>query len=156
MSKQEKYDYCLQAIRGVCDGEPDITANLANTAAILKEVFGWWWVGFYRVHGDELLLGPFQGPTACTRISRGKGVCGQAWSKAETIIVDDVNLFPGHIACSAESKSEIVVPVIRQNEVVGVLDADSEFYSTYDNTDRKGLEAICTVIAGFSGPLSQI
>ena len=113
---------------------------------MLKEQFRWWWVGFYLVKKDELVLGPFQGPLACTRIRKGKGVCGTSWEKAVSLIVPDVDKFPGHIACSSLSKSEIVVPVIRNSEVVAVLDADSEFYTHYDETDKKYLEQIVEMI----------
>jgi GAF domain-containing protein len=128
-------------------GEKDLIANLSNTAALLKETFGWWWVGFYLVKKDELVLGPFQGPVACTRIGIGKGVCGTAWAQKQSIVVPDVHEFPGHIACSAASNSEIVVPIIKNNEVVGVLDADSEHLNYFNNEDKAGLEAICVLLA---------
>ncbi|MCK7556490.1 GAF domain-containing protein [Chitinophaga sedimenti] len=124
-SKESQYQSLLPQIKGLITGEPDQTANLANITAALKEQFGWLWVGFYLVKGGELVLGPFQGPIACTRIRKGKGVCGTSWAEAKTLIVPDVEAFPGHIACSSLSKSEIVVPVIRNGEVVGVLDVDS-------------------------------
>lgn len=146
LSKSEKYDHAFSSIQGVSTGEPNLTSNLANAAAILKEVFGWWWVGFYLVDNNELVLGPFQGPVACTRISYGKGVCGTAWEQRKTLVVDNVHEFPGHIACSAASNSEIVLPVTKNGDVVAVLDADSEFFSTYDDVDRKGLEKICNLI----------
>jgi L-methionine (R)-S-oxide reductase len=145
-TKEEQYEHLIPLIKGVLEGETDLIANLANVAAILKEQFNWWWIGFYLVKEDELVLGPFQGPLACTRIRKGKGVCGSSWEKAATLIVPDVDQFPGHIACSSLSKSEIVVPVIRNSEVVAVLDADSEFYAHYDETDRKYLEEIVALI----------
>jgi len=145
-SKEEQYQSLLRQIVAVIDGEPDLYANLGNICAALKEQFGWLWVGFYMVKpsltgdGDELVLGPFQGPLACTRIRKGKGVCGTSWAEEKTIIVPDVEKFPGHIACSSKSKSEIVLPVIRNNKVVAVLDIDSESLNTYDDTDRLYLE----------------
>jgi len=141
-TKQEQYESLLPQIKAVVEGEPDLIANLANTCACLKEQFNWLWVGFYLVKGNELVLGPFQGPLACTRIKKGKGVCGTSWAEKETIIVPDVNAFPGHIVCSSLSLSEIVVPVIRDGEVVAVLDVDSEKYNEYDETDKKYLEKI--------------
>jgi len=141
-TKQEQYESLLPQIKAVVEGEPDLIANLANTCACLKEQFNWLWVGFYLVKGNELVLGPFQGPLACTRIKKGKGVCGSSWAEKETIIVPDVNAFPGHIVCSSLSLSEIVVPVIRDGEVVAVLDVDSEKYNEYDETDKKYLEKI--------------
>ena len=128
------------------EGEPDLVANLANIAAALKEQFGWFWVGFYIVKDSELVVGPFQGPVACTRIRKGRGVCGTAWEKAATIIVPDVEKFPGHIACSSLSKSEIVVPIIRNKHVVAVLDADSNACDDFDTTDQQFLEAIVNLI----------
>ena len=141
-TKQEKYESLLPQIKAVVEGEPDLIANLANTCACLKEQFNWLWVGFYLIKGNELVLGPFQGPLACTRIKKGKGVCGTSWAEKETIIVPDVNAFPGHIVCSSLSISEIVVPVIRNGEVVAVLDVDSVKYNEYDETDKKYLEKI--------------
>src|SRR3982751_4274884 len=131
-SKEEQYLGLIPQVQGLLAGESDLVANLANVAAALKEQFGWFWVGFYIVKGDELVLGPFQGPVACTRIKKGRGVCGASWQKAATIIVPDVEQFPGHIACSSLSRSEIVVPVFKDNEVVAVLDADSEHPAHYD------------------------
>ena len=128
------------------EGEPDLVANLANIAAALKEQFGWFWVGFYIVKDSELVVGPFQGPVACTRIRKGRGVCGTAWEKAATIIVPDVEKFPGHIACSSLSKSEIVVPIIRNKHVVALLDADSNACDDFDTTDQQFLEAIVNLI----------
>jgi L-methionine (R)-S-oxide reductase len=145
-SKEDQYIALIPQIRGLMDGEEDLVANLGNIAAALKEQFKWWWVGFYIVKNDELVLGPFQGPVACTRIRKGRGVCGTSWQNAETIIVPDVEAFPGHIACSSASKSEIVVPVIRNGEVVAVLDADSEYPDHYDVTDKRYLEKIVAEI----------
>jgi L-methionine (R)-S-oxide reductase len=141
-TKEEQYRSLIPQLKGLLDGETDIVANLGNIAAALKEQFGWLWVGFYLVKGGELVLGPFQGPVACTRIRKGKGVCGTAWEQAETIIVPDVEKFPGHIACSSLSKSEIVIPLIRDNEVIGVLDIDSATYGQFDETDKRFLETI--------------
>lgn len=149
MNKAEKYAYAEQVIQGLCEGEHDLTANLANISAVFREIFHWWWCGFYLVKANELVLGPFQGPVACTRIAYGKGVCGQAWSRGETLVVPDVDRFPGHIACSAQSKSEIVVPVIRNQHVVAVFDADSEQPDHFDETDQRCLEEICRSIPGF-------
>ncbi|MEY4114378.1 MAG: hypothetical protein RLZ76_1071, partial [Bacteroidota bacterium] len=128
-NKEEKYQQLLPQIQALVDGEQNLIANLANVAAALKQQFDFWWVGFYLIEGDELVLGPFQGPIACTRIRKGKGVCGTSWEKNETIIVPDVDAFPGHIACSSQSKSEIVVPFQLKNKLVGVLDVDSEQYN---------------------------
>lgn len=130
----------------IIGGERDLIANMANLAAMLKAQFGWHWVGFYLVKGDDLVLGPFQGPIACTRISRGKGVCGKAWSSRQSIIVQDVSLFPGHIACSALSQSEIVVPVWSNSEIIAVLDVDSDLLSDFNETDRQFLEEIVALI----------
>ncbi len=141
-SKQEQYLELIPQIKALLDGEPDLVANLANTAAALKEQFGWFWVGFYLVKGDELVLGPFQGPVACTRIKKGRGVCGSSWSQSKTLIVPDVEKFPGHIACSSLSKSEIVVPLLVNGEVVGVLDVDSAELDQFDQTDLTYLEQI--------------
>lgn len=145
-NKEEQYRSLIPQIKGLLDGEPDLVANLANVAAALKEQFGWFWVGFYLVKGEELVLGPFQGPIACTRIRKNKGVCGASWAKATTLIVPDVEAFPGHIACSSLSKSEIVVPLIRNNEVKAVLDVDSESLSHFDETDQQYLEEIVALI----------
>jgi GAF domain-containing protein len=145
-TRKEQYESLLPQIKAVIEDETDLIANLANTCACLKEQFNWLWVGFYLVKGDELVLGPFQGPLACTRIKKGKGVCGTSWAKKETLIVPDVNAFPGHIACSSLSLAEIVVPVIRGGEVVAVLDVDSEKYNEYDETDRKYLEQIVSYL----------
>lgn len=141
-SKREQYEALLPQIRGLLTGESDLIANMANVAGALKEQFDWLWVGFYLVKEDELVLGPFQGPVACTRIKKGRGVCGTSWAEARTFIVPDVEKFPGHIACSSLSKSEIVVPVIKNNRVVAVLDADSVAHNQFDETDRRYLETI--------------
>jgi L-methionine (R)-S-oxide reductase len=141
-TKEEVYQSLIPQIKGLIAGETDLIANLANVVAALKEQFGWFWVGFYWVKEDQLVLAPFQGPVACTRINKGKGVCGTAWAKAETIIVPDVEAFPGHIACSSLSQSEIVVPVIRNGEVLGVLDVDSAELNTFDEIDKVYLEQI--------------
>jgi len=145
-SKEEQYLSLIPQIKGLVDGEPDLVANLANISAALKEQFGFFWVGFYLVKDDELVLGPFQGPVACTRIRKGRGVCGTSWSQAKTIIVPDVEKFPGHIACSSISKSEIVVPLFKNNEVWGVLDVDSNQYNSFDETDAQFLEEIVSLI----------
>ena len=145
-TKEEQYESLLPQIKALLEGEPDLIANLANVTGALKEQFNWLWIGFYLVKKDELVLGPFQGPVACTRIKKGKGVCGASWAKAETLIVPDVEKFPGHIACSSLSRSEIVVPIIRNNEVVAVLDADSIELSEYDETDKKWLEKVVDLL----------
>ena len=145
-SKEEQYINLLPQIIGLLDGETDLVANLANIAGALKEQFGFFWVGFYLVKGEELVLGPFQGPVACTRIKKGRGVCGTAWEKAETIIVPDVEQFPGHIACSSLSKSEIVLPLLQLKNVVGVLDVDSAELNSFDNVDAKYLQQIIDLI----------
>ena len=141
-TKKEQYESLLPQINGLLTGEPDLVANLANIVAALKEQFNWLWVGFYLVKENELVLAPFQGPVACTRIRKGKGVCGTSWEKAKTIIVPDVEKFPGHITCSSLSRSEIVVPLIRNNEVVAVLDVDSDELNYFDETDQFYLERI--------------
>jgi GAF domain-containing protein len=145
-TKEEQYEALLPQIKALLEGEPDLIANLANITGALKEQFNWLWIGFYLVKGDELVLGPFQGPVACTRIKKGKGVCGASWAQAETLIVPDVEKFPGHIACSSLSRSEIVVPIIRNNKVFGVLDADSIEPDQYDIIDQKYLEQIIELI----------
>ncbi|GAB3412642.1 GAF domain-containing protein [Niabella aquatica] len=145
-TKAEQYESLLPQLQGLLQGEHDLVANMANVAAALKEQFSWWWVGFYIVKGSELVLGPFQGPVACTRIKKGRGVCGGAWEKAETFIVPDVEQFPGHIACSSASRSEIVVPVIENAVVMAVLDADSEHYDHFDETDKWYLQQIVEMI----------
>jgi len=145
-TKKEQYESLIPQIKALLDGEPDIVANMANTVAALKEQFGWLWIGFYVVKQDELVLAPFQGPVACTRIKKGKGVCGVSWEEAKTLIVPDVEKFPGHIACSSLSKSEIVVPVIRNGIVIAVLDADSGQYNEFEITDQYYLEQIVNLI----------
>ena len=145
-TKQERYEALLPQIKSVVGEEPDLIANMANVAAMLHETFGFWWTGFYRVRDDVLLLGPFQGPMACTRIKKGRGVCGTAWRKDETQVVPDVDQFPGHIACSSASRSEIVVPVRRRGEVIAVLDIDSDRLATFDETDRRYLEQIAQML----------
>ena len=145
-SKAEQYESLTPQIKGLLEGEPDLVANLANITAALKEQFGWFWIGFYLVKNNELVLGPFQGPVACTRIQKGRGVCGTSWQQAETIIVPNVEKFPGHIACSSLSKSEIVVPVIRNGEVVAVLDVDSDEYDQFDRADQHYLQNIVDLI----------
>lgn len=144
--KAHIYEELLPQIKSLLQGEPDAIANMANISAVLKESFGFFWVGFYRVQEDELVLGPFQGNMACTRIRKGKGVCGKAWESASTIIVPDVDQFEGHIACSSLSRSEIVVPILHENEVVGVLDIDSDQLRDFDETDARFLEIICTLL----------
>jgi len=146
-TKEEQYQSLLPQIKGLLEGETDLIANLANVVAALKEQFNWWWVGFYLVKENELVLAPFQGPVACTRIKKGRGVCGTSWAKSETLIVPDVEKFPGHIACSSLSKSEIVLPVFKNKEVIGVLDVDSELPDHFDATDKKYLEEIISFIS---------
>ncbi len=146
VTKAEQYETLIPQIKALLDGETDLTANLANMAAALKEQFGWFWVGFYLVKEAQLVLGPFQGPVACTRIAKGRGVCGTSWAKAETLIVPDVEEFPGHIACSSLSKSEIVVPVFQAENVFGVLDADSSELNAFDETDARYLQEIVKMI----------
>lgn len=145
-TKEEQYGALIPQIKGLLTGEEDLTANLANVAAALKEQFGWLWVGFYIVKQNDLVLGPFQGPVACTRIKKGRGVCGTSWQQAKTLVIPDVDKFPGHIACSSSSKSEIVVPAIKNSEVVAVLDIDSEEYNFFDKTDEYFLEKIIEII----------
>lgn len=146
MSKIETYQTLLQQIESLVAGETDSVANMANVAAVLHEAFGFWWTGFYRVEGQQLVLGPFQGPIACTRIPYGKGVCGTAWQCAETIIVPNVHEFAGHIACSSASNSEIVVPILHDGQVIAVLDIDSTDFNTFDETDRIYLEQIARML----------
>lgn len=145
-TKQEQYQTLIPQIKGLLEGETDEIANLANIAAALKEQFRWLWVGFYLVKGDELVLGPFQGPVACTRIRMGRGVCGTSWKEAKTLIVPDVEKFPGHIACSSLSKSEIVVPIFRNGAVIGVLDVDADQLNQFDATDQRFLEEILNLL----------
>lgn len=146
--KEAQYVSLIPQIKALLEGETDLVANLANIAAALKEQFGWFWVGFYWVKKDELVLGPFQGPVACTRIRKGRGVCGTSWAEAKTLIVPDVEKFPGHIACSSLSKSEIVVPIIRNGEVLGVLDVDASELDQFDEVDQRYLEEIVALVNG--------
>jgi GAF domain-containing protein len=146
-TKLEQYEPLIPQIKGLLEGETDLIANLANIAAALKEQFIWLWVGFYLVKNDELVLGPFQGPVACTRIKKGRGVCGTSWAQGKTLIVPDVEKFPGHIACSSASRSEIVVPLIHKNEVVAVLDVDSKRLNEFDATDQTYLEQIILLVS---------
>lgn len=146
INKAEQYQSLIPQIEGLLFGETDTVANLANVCAALKEQFKWFWVGFYLVKNGELVLGPFQGPVACTRIAKGKGVCGSSWAQAETLIVPDVDAFPGHIACSSLSKSEIVVPLFKDGEVIGVLDVDSEELDQFDETDAHYLQQIIALL----------
>jgi len=146
-NKEDQYQSLIPQIKALLEGETDLIANLATVAAALKEQFMNLWVGFYLVKNNELVLGPFQGPVACTRIQKGRGVCGTSWAKAETLIVADVEKFPGHIACSSLSRSEIVVPIIRNDNVVGILDVDSKEPGHFDETDKKYLEQIVDLIS---------
>ena len=145
-TKEEQYTSLLPQIKGLLQGEADLIANLANVTAALKEQFQWLWVGFYLVKENELVLAPFQGPVACTRIKKSRGVCGTSWAEAKTLIVPDVEKFPGHIACSSLSKSEIVVPLIKNGEVMGVLDIDSTELNSFDETDQLYLQQIVQLI----------
>ena len=145
-SKEEEYQSLIPQLEGLLSGENDLVANMANVAAALKEQFRWFWVGFYVVKNNELVLAPFQGPVACTRIQKGRGVCGSCWQNATTLIVPDVEKFPGHIACSSISKSEIVIPIMKDGDVVAVLDVDSDVYNFFDETDKKYLEMIVALI----------
>ena len=146
MNKTEKYENLYKQLESLLEGETDQIANMANMAALIHETFGFWWTGFYIVKGEELVLGPFQGPIACTRIPYGKGVCGTAWQRRSTIVVPDVEEFPGHIACSSLSRSEIVVPIFSNNSVYAVLDIDSKELATFDDTDREWLEKIVELL----------
>ena len=146
MNKIKRYELLYEQVKALINKENDNIANMANVAAIIHEAFNFWWTGFYRVIDKELVLGPFQGPVACTRIAYGRGVCGTAWKEEETIIVEDVHQFPRHIACSSASKSEIVVPIFKDNQVVAVLDIDSEKLATFDNVDKEWLEKIVNLI----------
>lgn len=143
---EEKYKLVYRQVEAMVSMEHDPIANMANVAALLHETFGWWWTGFYRVEGESLVLGPFQGPVACTRLPYGRGVCGTAWERRETIVVPDVDQFPGHIACSSLSRSEIVVPIFKDDAVVGVLDIDSKELSAFDQTDAFWLEKIVALL----------
>lgn len=145
-SKEEQYQSLIPQIEALISGEDDLVANLANISAALKEQFGWLWVGFYLVKGEELVLGPFQGPVACTRIKSGKGVCGRSWQEAKTFIVEDVDKFPGHIACSSASRSEIVLPIVTDGVVFGVLDVDSAELAQFDKVDEKYLNQVISLI----------
>ncbi len=145
-TKQEQYEALVPQLKALLEDETDLVANLANISAALKEQFNWFWIGFYLVKEAQLVLGPFQGPVACTRIQKGKGVCGAAWEKAETLIVPDVDAFPGHIACSSLSRSEIAVPLLQGKIVVGVLDADSSELDAFDETDAQYLEQIVKLL----------
>lgn len=145
-TKAERYTLLYEQLRSLLANEPDEVARMANMAAAIHHTFHFWWTGFYRVVGEELVLGPFQGPVACTRIAYGRGVCGSAWAEQRTLLVPDVELFPGHIACSSASRSEIVVPLFRNNEVVGVLDIDSEHLAAFDFEDQQGLEKIIQLL----------
>ena len=144
--KLAQYQSLIPQIKSLLEGETDLIANMANVCAALKEQFGWFWVGFYLVKQNELVLGPFQGPVACTRIQKGRGVCGTSWAQEKTLIVANVEEFPGHIACSNLSKSEIVIPITKNGEVIGVFDVDSEFLNQFDEVDQKGLEEIMALI----------
>lgn len=146
MNKTEQYENLLPQVQSVMDENADVIANMANMAAMLHETFGFWWTGFYRVIGNELVLGPFQGPLACTRIAYGRGVCGTAWKERRTVVVPDVEQFPGHIACSAASRSEIVVPVVRNGEITAVLDIDSVRLDTFDQTDAEFLNRMVEML----------
>lgn len=148
-NKQNRYEELIPQLQALIKGEPNLIANLANITSALNMAFDHLWTGFYIVEGEQLVLGPFQGPIACTRISYGKGVCGTAWKEEKTIVVPDVEAFPGHIACSSLSKSEIVVPVIRNNKVVAVLDVDSENLNTFDAVDQEYLEKICECVSPY-------
>lgn len=143
-TKEEKYQTLIPQLKALCEGESNAIANLANVAAAIKQSFDYFWVGFYLIDGDELVLGPFQGPIACTRIKKGRGVCGTSWEKAETILVPDVDKFPGHIACSSLSKSEIVLPLIKDGKVIGIFDLDHDELDTFDAIDEKYLKEICS------------
>ena len=144
--KEEKYALLYKQVAALVESENDTIANMANVAAMIHHTFGFWWTGFYRVAGEQLVLGPFQGPLACSRIAYGRGVCGTAWKEERTQVVPDVEQFPGHIACSSASKSEIVVPLFKGGEVVAVLDIDSEYLGTFDNTDKLWLERIVELL----------
>ena len=148
MSKQDDYKLLLSQVKAMVKDESDPVANMANVAALIQEAFHFWWTGFYRVIDNQLVLGPFQGPVACTRIGFGKGVCGTSWKEKKTIVVENVEQFPGHIACSSESKSEIVVPLLKNGEVIGVLDIDSERLASFDAIDKEWLEQIAEVVSG--------
>lgn len=145
-SLKEKYESLIPQLQALTEDEPDIVANMANVAAALKETFGFFWVGFYRVDGEQLVLGPFQGPVACTRIAYGRGVCGTAWKEGQTLLVPDVDQFPGHIACSSLSRSEIVVPAFKESKVCAVLDVDSDSLDAFSETDAVYLQKIVSLL----------
>lgn len=147
--KVEQYQSILPQIQAIVEDEADVIANLANICAALRQQFGWFWIGFYLVKGNELVLGPFQGPIACTRIAKGRGVCGSAWQQQQVIVVPDVDLFPGHIACSSDSKSEIVLPIMKNGECVGVLDIDSDELNQFDEVDAEHLQQLMAMIEKF-------
>lgn len=146
LDKTAQYQSIIPQITALLEGESDQIANLANVAAALKEQFNWFWVGFYLIKDDELVLGPFQGPVACTRIKKGKGVCGASWQQNEVLVVPDVDQFPGHIACASASKSEIVLPLYKGDEIIGVMDVDSEYLSHFDEIDTKYLKQIVNML----------
>jgi len=146
VNKKEQYVEVYHQLKTILDGEKDIIARMATICGAIKEAFNFYWIGFYRVDGDELVVGPYIGTLACLRIKKGKGVCGTAWKNEQTIIVKNVDEFPGHIACSSESKSEIVVPVFKDNQIIAVLDIDSTEYNTFDEIDKEGLERIVTLV----------
>ena len=146
MTKQERYAALLPQVKSLCEGESDMIAKMANVSALLHSEFGFWWTGFYRVLDGELVLGPFQGPIACIHIAYGRGVCGNAWKERRTLVVPDVEQFPGHIACSSESRSEIVVPVFRGDDIIAVLDIDSRELATFDEVDARSLEQLVALL----------
>ncbi|MGV3764289.1 GAF domain-containing protein [Parapedobacter sp.] len=146
-SKAEQYEAMLPQLGALIAGETDLIANMANISSVLKTQFNFFWVGFYLVKADELVLGPFQGPVACTRIAKGRGVCGTAWERAETLVVADVDAFPGHIACNTQSKSEIVIPVMEHGDVTAVLDVDSEYLNHFDETDVEYLTKVAALLS---------
>jgi len=146
VAKEAQYKTLLPQIEALLTGEEDFVANMANTAAALKEQFNWFWVGFYLVKNEELVLGPFQGPVACTRIGKGKGVCGSSWALNKVLVVPDVEEFPGHIACASASKSEIVLPLVKNGNVIGVLDVDSEYLNHFDEIDSVYLQQIISIL----------
>ena len=146
MTKQERYAALLPQVKSLCEGESDMIAKMANVSALIHSEFGFWWTGFYRVLDGELVLGPFQGPIACIHIAYGRGVCGSAWKERRTLVVPDVEQFPGHIACSSESRSEIVVPVFRGDDIIAVLDIDSRELATFDEVDARSLEQLVALL----------